>query len=133
MPESSTPTITQMRDAYAFYRLNVLGWSDLAEREQILLAARADFDRALAAHDAETAEPSGWQAGARLGTADMSLRILLPPTTVALLKLPVSIAPLAETTSALRKAYGDDIVIRTDTGISGWMVLATDTSSEVAS
>lgn len=43
---------------------------------------------------------------------------------VALVRLPVSLTNLPKITAALVAEHGDDLVIRTDTGIAGWVVLS---------
>ena len=55
---------------------------------------------------------------------------MVPPETVALLKLPIGITPLYEASQALQAAYGKDIVIRTDAGLHGWIVMARPTEGE---
>lgn len=54
------------------------------------------------------------------------LRLPVPPETVAVLKLPIPLDALTGIVTVLERTYGPDLVIRTDAGIEGWMVIARD-------
>lgn len=56
------------------------------------------------------------------------LTMPVPPETVAVLRLPVSIDGAVAVTRVLEKAYGPGLVIRTDAGLDGWMVVARSTT-----
>lgn len=48
----------------------------------------------------------------------------VPPETVALLRMPLPLTALSDVIHGLQATYGDGLVVRTDTGIEGWMVIA---------
>lgn len=58
---------------------------------------------------------------------EIPLSVPVDDSVVALLRLPVSVTPLYELTEKLAAAYGDDLVIRTDAGIEGWLTIAQPT------
>lgn len=48
----------------------------------------------------------------------------VPPGAVAVLRLPIPIDGLYALNLALVEAYGPGLVVRTDAGLDGWMVVA---------
>lgn len=49
---------------------------------------------------------------------------------VVMVRLPASIDALAALSKPLRREFGDDLVIRTDTGIDGWLVYSRPLSAD---
>lgn len=64
--------------------------------------------------------------GVRGGT----IQLPVDDRVVVLVRLPLSIDALGELSEPLRKEFGDDLVIRTDTGIDGWLVYARPASAD---
>lgn len=54
----------------------------------------------------------------------LSPALPVPSGTVAVLRLPMPVDGLVELMPALAEAYGPDLVIVTDAGLDGWMVVA---------
>lgn len=48
----------------------------------------------------------------------------VPAETVALLRMPVALGALSPLIQGLKGTYGEGLVVRTDAGIDGWMVIA---------
>jgi hypothetical protein len=53
-----------------------------------------------------------------------SLPLPVPPETVALIRMPVSIDGMAAIVRELTAAYGPGLVIRMDVSLAGWTVIA---------
>jgi hypothetical protein len=53
-----------------------------------------------------------------------------PPETVTLVRMPIALDVLAPIVEALTLAFGEGLVIRTDTGIDGWLVIARPKSQD---
>lgn len=56
----------------------------------------------------------------------------VPDESIALLRMPVALGSLSELIAGLKGTYGDGLVIRTDAGITGWMVIARTDSDDSA-
>lgn len=54
----------------------------------------------------------------------VGLTLPVDESVVVMLRLPVSVTPLYELTKKLSAAYGEGLVVRTDTGIDGWLAIA---------
>lgn len=58
------------------------------------------------------------------GVVGPGIQLPVPTEVIALLRMPISITPLAEIVPRLDAAYGQGLVIRTDLAIEGWLVIA---------
>jgi hypothetical protein len=75
---------------------------------------------------------TAWQYQDRLAAAavDALAAFNFPPTVpvdesvVALVRLPLGVAPMYDIATVLDKHLGPGLVFRTDTGIAGWAVIA---------
>lgn len=56
------------------------------------------------------------------------LTLPVPPETVAVFKYPLPLDALGGFVKMLERSYGAGLVIRTDAGIDGWMVVARPTN-----
>lgn len=74
----------------------------------------------LAAADAVIAASVLWKTHA----SNFPPVVPVDDTVVALIRMPVGITPLHEISMALNEHLGPDLVIRSDTGLHGWFVLA---------
>jgi len=59
------------------------------------------------------------------GVTGPGMNLPVPPETVALLRMPIPLGSLGDVVTGLKGTYGEGLVIRTDAGITGWMVIAT--------
>lgn len=58
------------------------------------------------------------------GVIGEGLTLPVPPETVALLRMPIPLGSLGSVVAGLKGTYGEGLVIRTDAGIDGWLVIA---------
>lgn len=66
------------------------------------------------------------------GVIGPDVDLLVPPETVAMLKMPVPLGSLGPLVQGLKGTYGDGLVIRTDAGINGWMVIAVSSPGDAS-
>lgn len=62
------------------------------------------------------------------GIVGPGIDLPVPAEAIALLRMPVALGSLTELIAGLKGTYGDGLVIRTDAGVTGWMVIAVPTS-----
>ena len=58
------------------------------------------------------------------GVIGPGIALPVPAETVALLRMPIPLGSLGSVVTGLKGTYGEGLVIRTDAGIDGWLVIA---------
>lgn len=67
------------------------------------------------------------------GAVGPGITLPVPPETVALLRMPIPLGSLGPIVTGLKGTYGEGLVIRTDAGIEGWLVIARPADAPVVS
>lgn len=59
------------------------------------------------------------------------MSVPVPDETVALLRIPMWVGGLSQIVDGLKALYGPDLLILTDVGLNGWMVIARSNTLDI--